>query len=134
MVIDFTIPGEPKGKGRPRFGKGHAYTPDVTENYESYIKLCCARAARTPFPPSSRIKMEIHAYYGIPSSAPKYKRIAMANGDILPTKKPDIDNVAKIVCDALNGLAYKDDKQIVEMYVRKRYSGNPRVEVFMEDV
>ncbi len=134
MIIDFTIPGEPKGKGRPRFGKGHTYTPDDTENYETFVKICYAKNARKPFPADSRIKMTVMAYFGIPASKPKYIKQAMAKGDILPAKTPDVDNIAKIICDALNGLAYKDDKQIVELHVSKFYAEDPRVEVYMEEI
>ena len=43
-----------------------------------------------------------------------------------PTKKPDADNIAKVVCDALNGLAYKDDAQVIDLTVHKRF-GDPKV-------
>ncbi len=53
----------------------------------------------------------------------------MLGGKILPAKKPDIDNVVKAVLDALNGVAYRDDTQVIELHVRKSYSEKPRVEV-----
>lgn len=57
----------------------------------------------------------------------------MLQGKILPTKKPDCDNIAKIICDALNGVAYDDDKQIVALKVTKIYSDEPRVIVWISD-
>ena len=48
---------------------------------------------------------------------------------VKPLVKPDLDNIAKGICDALNGIAWKDDKQITDLYVGKRYDENPRVEV-----
>ena len=53
----------------------------------------------------------------------------MRSGIIRPTKKPDFDNIAKIICDALNGIAYKDDASIVSAIVEKYYADddNPKV-------
>ena len=53
--------------------------------------------------------------------------------EIKPTKKPDADNIAKAVCDALNGIACKDDSQVVDLTVRKHYSKFPRVQVFISE-
>lgn len=136
MVIRFTIPGEPKGKGRPRLGRsGHAYTPHDTAVYENLVKLCyrdenpddCETACK-----DEPVKVLIWAYYQIPKSVSKKTRMAMQMDDIRPSKKPDCDNIAKIVCDALNGLAYYDDSQICELTVIKHYSETPRVEVKIE--
>lgn len=137
MVIDFVIPGEPKGKGRPRFSKVGAYvktyTPADTASYENLVKVLCMEQQKR-FSDTAQVKMVIHAYFGIPQSTPKYKREKMLLGDIRPTKKPDADNVAKIICDALNGIAYKDDTQVVDLHIKRYYGADPRVEVFMEEV
>ena len=58
----------------------------------------------------------------------------MVAGDIRPTKKPDFDNVTKAVCDALNGVAYDDDSQIVDAMARKFYSEQPRIEVIIKGI
>ncbi|MEX5590971.1 RusA family crossover junction endodeoxyribonuclease, partial [Pseudomonas urmiensis] len=71
---------------------------------------------------------------GIPSSTSKKNRIGMLNGDIYPTKKPDADNIAKAVTDALNGLAYKDDSQIVILSVYKQYGETPQVGVTINTI
>ena len=55
----------------------------------------------------------------------------MLDGHIRSTKKPDCDNIAKIILDALNGLAYKDDKDIVSCLIEKWYGDEPRVEVYI---
>jgi Holliday junction resolvase RusA-like endonuclease len=73
------------------------------------------------------------AYYGVPKSKSKKVAADMLNGHILPTKKPDIDNIAKIILDGLNGIAWDDDKQIVELLVGKRY-GEPSVIVAIEEM
>ena len=72
----------------------------------------------------------VRAFYGIPKSTTKRKRAEIAAGACRPTKKPDFDNVFKILCDALNGIAYADDAQIVQASIRKRYTPcDPHVEV-----
>lgn len=73
--------------------------------------------------------MEIVAVYPVPSSYSKRKTVSALAGDLLPAKKPDADNIAKIVADALNGLAYEDDAQITQLTVLKRYSDEPCVRV-----
>lgn len=78
--------------------------------------------------------MFITAYYGIPKSTSKKKYELMMNGDVLPRKKPDLDNVAKIIMDALNGLAYEDDKDIVELQITKEYSDEPRVVIEIQQL
>lgn len=80
------------------------------------------------------LKMAITAFYPIPTSWSKKKRTAAIGGAIRPTVKPDADNVLKVICDALNGIAYADDKQIVEAAVRKFYVMEPAVVVEIEEV
>ena len=96
----FTVYGEPKGKGRPRFNTktGHAMTPKDTVSYENLVKLEWQTAYGTEsFPKEAMLDMRIKAYYRIPKSASKKKRAAMLAGEIRPTKKPDMDNVVKII-------------------------------------
>ena len=135
MVIEFTIPGEPKGKGRPRLGRsGHAYTPHDTAAYENLVKVCFSEAYPDHEPLSSDIPVTayIRAYYKIPKSTSKKKYLAMIIGSLYPLKKPDLDNIAKIICDALNGIAYYDDAQVRKMIIEKYYSKDPRVDVRFE--
>lgn len=132
----FTIPGEPQGKGRPRFtGKGkRPTTPDNTVFYENLVKVEFQRQCHgIKFPDDSMIDMRITAYYEIPQSASKKRRAAMLNHKIRPTKTPDVDNIFKVVADSLNGIAYRDDKQIVDGMVRKFYSDEPRVVVTIQN-
>lgn len=132
MQACFTVYGEPKGKGRPRFNTktGHAITPKDTVNYESLVKLEYGRQCEgIRFPDGAMLDMRIKAYYSIPKSASKKMKARMVGGDVRPTKKPDMDNVIKIVADSLNQIAYRDDTQIVDCQCRKFYSDTPRVEV-----
>jgi Holliday junction resolvase RusA-like endonuclease len=75
------------------------------------------------------MEAHIQAFFSIPKSTSKTKREKMLSGEIRPTKKPDWDNIGKVVCDALNKLAYGDDSGIVDGRVQKFYSDEPRVEV-----
>ena len=129
--------GEPKGKGRPRFCRntGHAITPKDTVNYETLVKMEYTQACGEQiFPDNAMLDMRIKAYYSIPKSASKKRHAAMLSGDIRPTKKPDMDNVIKIIADSLNKIAYRDDTQIVDCQVRKFYSEKPRVEVMIQTI
>lgn len=135
--IRFTVLGEPKGKGRPRFNTrtGHAITPKDTVNYESLVRLEYAQQTNGfRFPDDAMLDMRILAYYSIPQSKSKKVKAAMINHEIRPTKKPDMDNVVKIIADSLNQVAYRDDTQIVDCQCRKYYSEQPRVEVIIKQI
>lgn len=137
MKVSFTVLGEPQGKGRPRFSKvGNyvkTYTPDKTVAYENLVKLEYESQCRgKKFADDERLDMRIFAYYGVPNSASKKKKAMMLDGIIRPSKKPDMDNVVKVIADSLNNVAYKDDTQIVDAMVRKFYSDTPRVKVVIQ--
>lgn len=135
MQVSFAVLGEPKGKARPRFAKGHAMTPKDTANYETLVHMeYLSQCGDKKFSDDAMLDMRIKAYYSIPKSASKKKKEAMAMGMIRPTKKPDMDNVVKIIADSLNQVAYRDDTQIVDCQCRKFYSENPRVEVRIKEI
>lgn len=136
MHTCFMIPGKPRGKERPRFNKrtGDVFTPPKTTDYEKTVRYCYMNAY-----PSVRDRLhegacfvEVTAYYPIPQSWPRKKKMAAIAGGILPEVKPDWDNVGKTVCDALNGLAWRDDAQVVSALVSKRYAERPHVVVSIE--
>lgn len=131
--IVFTVPGQPQGKGRPRVGKigGHArmFTPAKTVAYEGLIahagQLAMGGRALIEGPVSVVIDMRCQ----IPGSWSKSKKAKALTGEIRPTTKPDQDNVIKAIFDGLNGVAWKDDVQVVEIASSKRYSPMPGVYV-----
>lgn len=129
MII---VPGQPQGKARARTTRFGTYTPEKTVLYENYIKLCYQQIYKdcTDKP----IEISIIACFEPVKSASKAQRVAMINGLIPPTKKPDIDNIAKVVLDALNGIAYKDDKQVINLSVRKKYSGKAELVILISEV
>lgn len=133
MVI--IIPGEPMGKQRPRMNTrtGVAYTPRKTVLYENWVRECyCISKDKTKL--EGALKADIKVYMGIPKSTSKKKRQAMLDGKIRPTKKPDLDNICKIILDSLNSIVYDDDKQIVECWIEKWYGEEPRVVVQIEEI
>ena len=132
----FVVPGEPQGKARPRFSRknGHSYTPDKTVAYEELVRqrfLDTAQGLR--FSDDEPVFIKIIANYTIPKSASKKKRQRMLDDEIQPMKKPDADNCLKVVCDALNGIAYHDDAQIVQAKIEKHWTNNGCVIVLMTD-
>lgn len=139
MKIRFEVPGEPKGKGRPRFSKAggftRTYTPKATSSYENLVRIeYQSQCGGVFFDKGTMLDVRIVAYMQIPSSASKKKVQQMRSGAIRPTKKPDFDNLGKIVCDAINGVAYHDDSQIVDAQIRKFYSDRPRIAVTIQDI
>lgn len=134
----FTVPGDPQGKGRPRFttiaGHARAITPDQTVLYENLIKTeYIAQHGHDCIPAGVPLIVRVYALFSIPASASKKKRELMLNGTIRPVKKPDGDNILKVVADSLNGIAYYDDAQIVEAGVIKFYSDIPKLKICIEE-
>lgn len=133
--LKLVIPGEPCAQGRPRFsthgGFVKAYDPAKSRNYKAFVKYVATHEATkqgwlyTELP----LAMKVVAYMGIPKSKSKKFRQAAVEGTERPTKKPDLSNIVKGVEDALNGLLYKDDSQIVSLKLKKYYSEEPRLEV-----
>ena len=119
----FLIPGPVKGKGRPRFatrGKfAVAYTDKRTASYENLVKLCYREkyGSAAPYEAGVPLMVKIRACFPIPASWPKKRKAAA----FWHTGKPDGDNIGKIVCDALNGIAWHDDGQVAVLDVQKRY-------------
>ena len=138
MRAKFCIHGEPQGKGRPRFSTvcGHVKprTPDETVLYENLVKTEYRQQSGVRFPDDAMLDVRIFAYYSIPKSVSTKKRQAMLDKRIRPTKKPDFDNIGKVICDSLNGIAYRDDAQVVDSMVRKFYGETPKVVVTIEEI
>ena len=132
-MIKFTIDGEAVGKGRPRFSTKpypHTYTPKETERYEEQVRLAFKSQLRGQQPFTGAVGMDITVCVGLPRVSKK-KQAMMLAGEIVPAKKPDADNIAKIIMDALSGLAYEDDKQVTTLVISKHYEMTPHVEVRM---
>lgn len=126
VSIAFLVEGKPQGKGRPRFSMKtkRVYTPEKTINYERQIREAYSKAGGKLFPEQCYIRVTVDAYFKIPKSYTKGKRLACTHNIARPDKKPDMDNILKVVMDALNKVAYVDDKQVVEVRCRKWYSNS----------
>lgn len=139
-TVSFTVPGPPKGKARARTVRGRgghtlSYTPEGTVLYENLIKTSYLQQPNnTIFNDGQPLKVVVQALYDIPKSYSKKKRQQMLAGEIRPTKKPDIDNIAKCILDALNKVAYRDDTQVIELVMKKAYAEIPRVEVEIQEI
>ena len=134
MGLVFEVPGEPRGKGRPRFTKdGHTYTDSETRAYEKKIMAYYRQQMRNfRWDDGAYVAVEVTAVYPIPKSTTKASLAAIQAGRILPKRKPDIDNVIKVVLDSLNGIAYKDDSQVVMVSGKKIYGHEPKLIIEMK--
>lgn len=127
------VEGKIKGKARPRVFNGHAVTPKDTVTYENWVRLNYKEQCGEYLEGS--IRARIIAYYKIPKSYSKKRVQAILEGKEQPIKKPDADNIAKIILDSLNDIAFHDDSQVVELIVIKRWTEDiERVEFDLEEV
>jgi len=131
---DIFFPFPPTPKGRPRFTRtGHAYTPKKTLDYEKTIAMYYVDQGFTKYEGPVQIKLVFQM--PIPKSFTKKKIELIKGGYLKYDKKPDLDNLAKSILDALNGIAYEDDSKITGLFLVKRYSNFPGVSMTIrEDV
>lgn len=120
MKLLFSVDVRPKAKERPRFAMGHVYTPKKTKDYETLIALSARKAGARPL--ESPLTIDITATFKRPVKSPSFYCV----------KRPDVDNLAKAITDGLNGVAYKDDSQIVELKIAKNYGTSDRVDIEIE--
>lgn len=137
--VTFHVPGKPQGKARARtvhnknIGHSVSYTPEKDLLYENLIKAMYINAAKgTKFDKEIPVALRIVARFEPPKSASKKKTQQMLAGEIPVLKKPDMDNIVKVVADALNGVAYRDDTQIVFVAAKKTYSAEEGLDVIVE--
>jgi Holliday junction resolvase RusA-like endonuclease len=134
-MIRFEILGQPIAKQRPRVTRsGIAYTPAKTVNYETLVKYTYQSTYGHREPISGYIEANITAVFPVPKSYSKKKTAELLNGNNNYDKKPDCDNLAKIILDSLNGLAYKDDSQVTALHVNKEYGTQPKVIVTLKEI
>lgn len=132
-TLKFEVIGEIVGKGRPRFTRtGHTYTPQKTIDYENQIK----KAYRYNYTYCSKkaLRIKIIAYFKIAKSTSKKRKQLMLDDNIKCTKKPDVDNIQKIVLDALNKVAYLDDTQVVQVVAIKKWDEEEKLKIIIEEI
>lgn len=130
----FSVYGEPQGKARPRFTRtGRAYTPQKTASYEDEIRHMAKAAMGSSDPLETPMAVYCYITLPVPQSYPKKRAEACLNGFERPTKKPDIDNIAKAFLDGMNGIVYLDDKQVVSLHVTKVYGSPACVNILVKE-
>ena len=131
--ITFTVPGAPQGKGRPRVGtisgRARVFTPAKTVAYEGLIAHAAQQAMAGRPLIDGPVSCSIAIDAPIPASWSKRKQAAALAGELMPTTRPDLDNVVKAIFDGCNGVLWCDDAQVVDLSVRKRYAATPGVRV-----
>ena len=137
-MLTFEVPGDPHGKGRPKFARRgnfvQTYTDKKTTSYEDLVRFHANIAMVDLAPLESAVAVYIYIKLAVPKSYSKKRSEACLSGLERPTKKPDWDNVAKSICDAMNGIVYIDDTQIVDAHVTKVYAANAGVDVGVKEI
>lgn len=134
-MIVFEIEGKPMAKGRPRFTrKGFAYTDEKTRLYERLVKMNFLRNYPNHIPLEGYIEVNITAIFEVPKSYSKKKTKELLESHNNYDHKPDLDNIAKIILDSLNGIAFKDDSQVTILHMNKEYGVKAKVIVELKEV
>ncbi len=132
-MVRFAVDGVPMPKERPRLDRGgRVHTPKKTRDYEAAVRAAAYEAMAGREPISGGVRLDVGIYLPVPKSWPEHRRLDALSGGLMPTMRPDGDNCYKAVADALNGVCYRDDGQIVIGGFVKYYSERPRVEVTVE--
>ena len=143
LSVRFVVPGEPRAKGRARsrIAKGKTgqqfvthYTPKETVEYENLVRMAAHEAMAGAAPTSFPCAVSIWAFCSVPASWSNKKRAKALAGLVLPTGKPDLDNLEKAILDGMNKIVFRDDSGVCDVIKRKRYSETPRVEVSVREL
>ena len=135
MIYEFEVPGKVIGKGRPRINTntGIVYTPTKTKEYETLVEQYFLLKYPKFKMLENRVQVKIIAYFGISKTTKKSEINEMLENNISPTKKPDIDNIVKVVLDSMNKFAFKDDNQITKIEVEKKYELEEKLYIKIEE-
>lgn len=117
------IKGRPVPKARPKVYGRHAVTPPRTQQAEAQLQSLYRIQNRRVEAFTGLVEINCTFYFPIAKTWNKHKKERAARGLLRCTVRPDLDNLSKLVLDALNGVAYMDDAQIVKLRAKKLYSG-----------
>ena len=135
MTYEFEVDGNIVGKERPRVNMYTCtvYTPNKTKDYEELVR----QYFKIKYPKheilKGRLSIEITAYMKIPKSTSKAKQDEMLKNIVSPTKKPDVDNIAKSILDAMNRYVFEDDNQVSKIIIEKKYAIEEKVHIKIEE-
>lgn len=139
--MKFVINGKPIAQARPQFtthgGFSRAYDPAKSRRAKADVlgQVKMAMRTQSDFKPlENAIELNLTFYRPIPKGKSKKWRENAKKGVILPTSRPDVDNYAKLIKDALNGYLWRDDSQVTDLIARKRYSDTPRIEIEVQEI
>ena len=136
MQIHFQVEGDPKGKGRPRFSRvgnfTKVYTDKQTLSYEAMIATFAKQAMGASDPLKTPVSVFLHVRLPIPQSYSKKRKEACLRGVEYP-KKVDLDNVYKSITDAMQGIVYLNDSQIVEAHITKVYAETAGANIMVQE-
>jgi Holliday junction resolvase RusA-like endonuclease len=136
LIVNFEIPGDPVPKGRPRFARRgtfvQTYTDSKTLEYETLVGFKARQAIGASEPLKGHLTVYLYLRYAVPASYSKKRTEACLNGFEYP-KRVDLDNCYKSITDAMNGIVYVDDSQIVEAHILKCYSLEPGANVMIQE-
>jgi Holliday junction resolvase RusA-like endonuclease len=134
-MIQIVIPGDPVAKASPRAfvnpRTGRPIITNATKTQQAMNYLCAVAKDQVPEDSiEDPVSLRLDCFFAVPKSKPKWWKEAAVRGDIPHSKKPDADNLSKLLCDCLTRLGVlADDSQVAELHVRKRYSSSPRTEI-----
>jgi Holliday junction resolvase RusA-like endonuclease len=126
--IIIRLAGPPRGKQAMTGHGKRRFLPTPTRDYMAALRLASQHVMGSREPLAGALEVLVHASFQIPASWSKKKQLEAKLGEVWPTVKPDYDNILKIL-DALNGVVYVDDKQIVKAECEKVYSTTPELVV-----
>ena len=128
----FEVPGAVRGKGRPRFTRfGNTYTDSKTVAYEKFIKSCYLKHTR--YISDRSVRISIYVCFAPNKSDTKKNKVLKLSNLLWPKKKPDIDNIIKVVLDSLNDVAYNDDTQVNELHIMRHYSDEEKLVICISE-
>jgi Holliday junction resolvase RusA-like endonuclease len=136
LVVTFEVEGNPIPKSRPRFARRgqfvQTYTDAKTIDYETQVAMKARQAIGASEPLQGALTVFLYLRYEVPPSYSKKRKEACLRGVEYP-KKIDIDNVYKSITDAMNGIVYTDDSQIVEAHITKVYAETAGANVMVQE-
>jgi len=137
FMVHFEIEITPVAKGRPRYARRgnfvQTYTPTKTREYEDVIRENAKMAMGMSDPLETPLNVLLMFGMPIPSSTPKKALQGYLDGSVKHIKKPDLDNLAKAVLDAMNGVVYLDDNQICRLTIEKNYDTVPKISISVRE-